>query len=60
MKAIIGEKSIDLKKEDGTWVPKGSSNLELEHISYTQKRVYTKGKVYEITVLNPKNDDGEV
>ena len=60
MKAIIGEKSIDLKKEDGTWVPKGSSNLELEHISDTQKRVYTHGKVYEITVLNPKNDDGEV
>ena len=41
-------------------MPEGNTELELVHVSDTQKRVFSKDKIYDITILNPKTDDGEI
>lgn len=60
MKATIRDTTISLEKKNHIWFPQGGQDLELVHISDTHKRVYTKGKIYNIIVLNPANADGEI
>ena len=60
MKAQIGDKTISLEKKGDIWSPEGNTDLELVHVSDTHKRVFAKGKVYNITVLNSGNADGEI
>jgi biotin carboxyl carrier protein len=60
MKATIRDTTISLEKKNHIWFPQGGQDLELVHVSDTHKRVYAKGKVYNITVLNPATADGEI
>ena len=60
MKATIRDTTISLEKKNHIWFPQGGQDLELVHVSDTHKRVYAKGKIYNIIVLNPANADGEI
>ncbi|MDG1098582.1 MAG: biotin/lipoyl-binding protein [Bacteroidia bacterium] len=60
MKATIRDTVISLEKKNHIWYPQGGQSLELVHVSDTHKRIYAKGKVYNITVLNSTTADGEI
>lgn len=60
MKATIRDTTISLEKKNHIWFPQGGQDLELVHVSDTHKRVYAKGNIYNIIVLNPANADGEI